>query len=131
MRTPRTTYRPGGTGAGEHPGSLRTMDIPEIDVTELAALRETGAPLIDVREDDEYAEARVPGAVHIPLGQIPDRVAEVPSGETVYVICAKGGRSAKAAEHLRAQGLDAVNVAGGTLGWIDAGFPTDHGPGSA
>ena len=110
---------------------LRTMDIPAIDVTELAALLETGVPLIDVREDDEYAEVRVPGAVLIPLGEIPDRVAEVPSGETVYVICAKGGRSAKAVEHLRQQGLDAVNVAGGTLGWIDAGFPTDHGPGSA
>jgi rhodanese-related sulfurtransferase len=46
----------------------------------------------------------------------------------VYVICARGGRSAKAVEHLRQQGIDAVNVAGGTLGWIDAGLPTDHGP---
>jgi rhodanese-related sulfurtransferase len=107
------------------------MDIPEIDVVELAARREDGAPLIDVREEDEYAEARVPGAVLIPLGQVPDRVGEVPADGTVYVICAAGGRSARAVEHLRGQGIDAVNVAGGTKGWIAEGFPTESGPGDA
>lgn len=105
-------------------------DIPEIDVTELAARRADGAPLIDVREDDEYAASRVPGAHHIPLGEIVERVDEVPADGTVYVICARGGRSAKAVEHYRAQGIDAVNVAGGTLAWIDAGFPTDADPGT-
>ncbi len=103
------------------------MDIPEIDVVELAQQREAGATLIDVREDDEYLDARVPGALHIPLGQVAERIAEVPAEGTVYVICARGGRSAKAVEHYRSVGLDAVNVAGGTLGWIDAGLPTDHG----
>lgn len=102
-------------------------DIPEIDVQELAAKREDGAPLIDVREDDEFAAARVPGAQHIPLGQVAERIDEVPREGTVYVICARGGRSAKAVEHYRAQGIDAVNVAGGTLGWIDAGLPTERG----
>jgi rhodanese-related sulfurtransferase/molybdopterin-guanine dinucleotide biosynthesis protein A len=110
------------------PGTLHAMPVPEIDVHELAAAREAGAPLIDVREPNEHEEARVPGAVLIPLGEIPDRVAEVPSEGTVYVICARGGRSAKAVEHLRSQGIDAVNVAGGTLGWVDAGLPTDSGP---
>jgi rhodanese-related sulfurtransferase len=109
------------------PGTLHPMDVPEIDVHQLAALREQGVPLIDVREPNEYEEARVPGGVLIPLGQIPERVDEVPREGTVYVICARGGRSAKAVEHLRAHGVDAVNVAGGTLGWIDAGLPTDHG----
>jgi rhodanese-related sulfurtransferase len=107
------------------------MDIPEIDVIELADLREQGVPLIDVREDDEYAEARVPGAVHIPLGQIPERAGEVPTEGTVYLICGSGGRSARAVEHLRGQGIDAVNVAGGTKGWIAEGFPTESGPGGA
>lgn len=111
-------------------GSLRAMDIPEIDVAELAAQRAAGAPLIDVREDDEYVEARVPGAHHIPLGQVTDRLDEVPTEGTVYVICARGGRSSKAVEHYRAQGIDAVNVAGGTLAWIDAGQPTEAGAGS-
>jgi len=106
------------------------MDIPEIDVDELAARRTAGAPLIDVREDDEFAEAHVPGAHHIPLGEVVDRIDEVPTDGTVYVICARGGRSAKAAEHYRNLGIDAVNVAGGTLAWIDAGRATDVGAGS-
>lgn len=107
------------------------MEVPEIDVHELAARREAGAPLIDVREDDEYAAGHVPGAVHIPLGEVADRLAEAPAEGTFYVICARGGRSAKAVERYRAAGLDAVNVAGGTLAWIDAGLPTDPGTGGA
>lgn len=107
------------------------MDLPEIDVNQLAALRAEGVPLIDVREPDEHEGARVPGAVLIPLGEVADRVAEVPTDQTVYVICARGGRSAKAAEHYRSLGIDAVNVAGGTLAWIDAGLPTDSGPGGS
>lgn len=104
--------------------------IPEIDVTELAARRAEGAPLIDVREPDEFAAARVPGAQPIPLGELVGRTDEVPTEGTVYVICARGGRSAKAVEHLRSLGIDAVNVAGGTLGWIDAGLPVESGAGS-
>jgi rhodanese-related sulfurtransferase len=110
-------------------------DVPKIDVHQLAERRAAGAHLIDVREDDEYAAARVPGAVHIPLGEVAERADEVPRDETVFVICARGGRSAKAVEHLRSLGVDAINVAGGTLGWIDAGLPTESegesGAGSA
>jgi rhodanese-related sulfurtransferase len=97
------------------------METPEIDVAGLAAAREGGAPLIDVREPDEFAQARVPGATLIPLGEVADRLGEVPTDRTVYVICARGGRSAKAVQLYRSHGIDAVNVAGGTLGWIDAG----------
>ncbi|MGK2949848.1 MAG: rhodanese-like domain-containing protein [Acidimicrobiales bacterium] len=104
--------------------------MPEIDVAELAAARSGGAPLIDVREADEFGQARVPGAQPIPLGEVPDRVDEVPRDGTVYVICARGGRSAKAVEFYRTRGIDAVNVAGGTLAWIDAGLPTDGAAGS-
>ena len=68
-----------------------------------------------------------PGAHLIPLGEVVERIDEVPTGQTVYVICARGARSAKAVGHYRAQGIDAVNVAGGTLAWIDAGLPTDRG----
>ncbi len=114
-----------------HAGTLQAMDVPEIDIDELVTLRAEGVPLIDVREPDEYAEARVPGATLIPLGEVAERVDEVPTDQTVYVICARGGRSAKAVEHYRSIGIDAVNVAGGTLAWIDAGHPTEHGPGGA
>jgi rhodanese-related sulfurtransferase len=103
-------------------------DVPEIDVAELARLRAEGdVTLVDVREPDEYDAAHVPGATLISLGTVPDRLAEVPTGGTVYVICAKGGRSLRAAEFYRSKGIDAVNVAGGTSAWVEAGEPTATG----
>ena len=107
--------------------SLPRMEVPEIDVAELAERRAAGAPLIDVREPDEYEEAHVPGAHLVPLGTVPERLDEVPAEGTVYVICAKGGRSLRAAEFYRQQGIDAVNVSGGTTAWVDAGHPVDTG----
>jgi rhodanese-related sulfurtransferase len=97
------------------------LDVPEIDIAEAARRHAAGAPIIDVREPDEYAEGHVPGAPLIPLATVPDRLGEVPSVGEVLIICKSGGRSKKAAEHLRTQGIDAVNVAGGTMGWIEAG----------
>ncbi len=103
------------------------MDVPEIDITELARVRAAGAVLIDVREPDEYTAAHVPGAALVPLATVPERVDEVPTEGTVYVICAKGARSLRAAEFYRAKGIDAVNVAGGTNAWVEAGHPTSTG----
>lgn len=105
--------------------------VPEIDVSEAARLTRAGAPLIDVRELDEFEEIRAEGAVLIPLGELAERVGEVPTSATVYVICRSGSRSARAVEHLRAGGVDAVNVAGGTLAWAEVGLPTAHGPAGA
>jgi len=103
------------------------MSVSEISVAELAPLLERGARLIDVREPDEYAEARVPGAVLVPLGTVPDNVDAFRGDGPTYVICARGGRSMRAAEFVAEQGIEAVNVAGGTLGWIDAGYATEAG----
>ena len=104
------------------------MDVPEIDVAELARLHADGITLVDVREPDEYISGHVPGADLIPLGTVPERLDEVTAHEgTVYVICAMGGRSRKAAEHYIANGVDAVNIAGGTKAWIEAGHPTNSG----
>jgi rhodanese-related sulfurtransferase len=107
------------------------VEIPEVDVVELSERRDEGAVVIDVREPDEWLEQRVPGAVLIPLGEVPERVGEVPTDGTVYVICGSGPRSARAVEHYRSLGIDAVNVAGGTRAWAAEGFPTDSGPGGA
>ena len=79
--------------------------------------------IIDVREPDEVAQARVDGTVHIPLGTLVERVAEVPRDRTVYVMCHAGGRSAQATQFLAAQGVDAVNIDGGIIGWHSAGLP--------
>ena len=105
-------------------------EVPEIDVRALAEARSAGAALIDVREPHEYAEAHAPGAVLIPLGEVAERIDEVPTDRPVYVICRTGRRSATAVEHYRQRGIDAVNVAGGTLAWIEAGQPVDTGSGA-
>ena len=105
------------------------MDVPEIDIDTLADLRAQGVALLDVRMPDEYEEAHVPGAVLVPLPELAERIGDVPdtAGNPLYVICAAGGRSAKAAAHLRAQGIDAINVAGGTQAWIASGRATAAG----
>jgi rhodanese-related sulfurtransferase len=99
----------------------------------LSAIPAAGVPddawLLDVREDDEWAAGHAPDAVHIPLGQLGGRTAEVPQDEIVYVICRSGVRSARAAEALAGAGWQAVNVAGGMHDWAAAGRPmvTDSG----
>jgi rhodanese-related sulfurtransferase len=97
------------------------MAIQEINVDELADLLDSGIRLIDVREPAEYAEARVPGGVLVPLGTVPDQVDVFRGDGPAYVVCRSGGRSMKACEFLAAQGIEAVNVAGGTLAWIASG----------
>ena len=85
--------------------------------------------LLDVREDDEWAAGHAPDAVHIPLGQLGARTAEIPQDEIVYVICRSGARSGRATEALAGAGWQAVNVGGGMQGWAAAGRPmiTDSG----
>jgi rhodanese-related sulfurtransferase len=100
--------------------------MQEIDVQALAALGED-AVVLDVREPDEYREAHKPGAVLIPLGELVQRFDEVPQGDPLYVICHSGGRSARAAQWLEQQGVEAVNIAGGTSAWIAAGQPVVTG----
>lgn len=99
------------------------MDVPEIDVDEAARRRAAGTPVIDVREPHEYVEGHVPGAPLIPLGDLVERSDEVPATGEVLVVCRSGARSRRAAEHLRGLGIDAINIEGGTLAWIEAGHP--------
>ena len=104
------------------------MTIPEISAEELATRLETGAQVIDVREPDEWDEAHLAGSYLIPLGQVVDRLDEIATGPSVYVICRSGVRSANACEYLRVQGINAVNVTGGILAWLDAELPVECGP---
>ena len=83
--------------------------------------------LIDVREPVEFAEAHVPGAHLIPMGQLSSRLDEVPREKTVYVICRTGNRSGQMGPLLDAHGFDSVNVLGGTKAWVEAGHPYDTG----
>lgn len=94
----------------------------EISVDELEPLLQAGARVIDVREADEYASGHVPGALLVPLGEVPQRVSEcVTEGGSTYLLCRSGARSASACEHLASLGYTVVNVAGGTMAWIMSG----------
>jgi rhodanese-related sulfurtransferase len=97
------------------------MSIPEIDVDALADALAGGARLVDVRETHEYTDGHVPGAVLVPLGVVADHVDAFRGDGPTYVICRSGARSMRAAEFVAQHGVDVVNVAGGTLAWIDSG----------
>ena len=98
------------------------VPIEEITVAELQAL---GADicLVDVREDDEWADAHVAHAVHVPLGTVPERL-DAFTGSPTYVLCKVGGRSMRACEFAAERGHHVVNVAGGMSAWLAAGFET-------
>ena len=85
----------------------------------------TGRPLIDVREEDEFAAGHVPGAVNLPMSSIGEHLDELPD-EPFDVICQAGGRSARVVEALEARGYDATNVDGGTGEWAQAGLPLER-----
>lgn len=97
-----------------------------ISTTELAALGNSGA-ILDVREVDEFAKARVAGAMNLPLSELPDRLSEISRDKTVYVMCLSGGRSAQAVSYLSEQGYDVVNVLGGITAWHQNGLPIAMG----
>lgn len=101
--------------------------VPEIDVVSAARRVDEGAALIDVREQDEFDEIRAVGAVLVPMSEVVDRLEELPRDRPLCLICRSGARSMRVAEYLASQGLDVVNVAGGTLAWADAGLPVEHG----
>jgi rhodanese-related sulfurtransferase len=73
--------------------------------------------IIDVREDEEVATGKIPGAKHIPLGQIPERLNELVKDKPYYIVCRSGGRSGQACAFLSAKGYDVTNVEGGMLAW--------------
>jgi rhodanese-related sulfurtransferase len=91
--------------------TVRVDDVPD------------DAVVLDVREDDEWVHGHIDGATHIPMGDVPARLDEVPEADPLYVICRSGGRSARVAGWLNANGYDAVNVGDGMGTWEAAGRP--------
>ena len=89
---------------------------------ELAKER-AGHHLLDVREDDEWLAGHIDGAQHIPLGELGERLGELPSGTRIVAVCRSGGRSGAAVRGLRQLGYDAENLDGGVTAWSRAGLP--------
>jgi sulfur-carrier protein adenylyltransferase/sulfurtransferase len=102
--------------------------MEEITATELKQRLDNGddIQLIDVREDNEVAIARIPGAVHIPMGQILNRMDEIDPDRETVVHCKGGGRSARVIDALQRSGFKGklVNLKGGILGWSNEVDPT-------
>ena len=105
------------------------LDLPvDINTQTVEQLRNRDdVVLIDVREDWEYAEGHIPGATLIPLGQVPDRLSEIPKDKTVVAVCRSGNRSGQATNFLRQQGFENVhNMQGGMNAWSQAGFEVER-----
>jgi rhodanese-related sulfurtransferase len=99
-------------------GGVMPQQVPTVSVDEVP----DDAVVLDVREDDEWVHGHIEGATHIPMGDVPARLGEVPEADPLYVICRSGGRSARVTMWLNANGVDAVNVTG--MGdWEAAGKP--------
>jgi rhodanese-related sulfurtransferase len=103
------------------------MTISEASVDELESALQAGAVLIDVRQPSEYEAGHVPGAVLVPLADVPDTLALFASDAPTYVICKTGSRSYRACEFLEDEGIAAINVEGGTMAWIISGRTTVAG----
>ncbi|SII62208.1 rhodanese-like protein [Mycobacteroides abscessus subsp. abscessus] len=103
-----------------HGPTLGGMSEPSVTVTEIP----DGAAIIDVREDDEWEAGHIEGAIHVPLGELPERLDDLPLDDDMYIICRTGGRSLRATAWLNLNGFDAYNVEGGMGSWnIDNGKP--------
>ena len=96
--------------------------VPAVQVREIPDPMPADIAVLDVRESFEWDAGHLPGAIHIPLGELPGRTDEVPSGR-VLVVCHVGARSAHATAFLRRQGVDAVNLTGGMAAWQAARRP--------
>ncbi len=86
--------------------------------------------ILDVREDGEWAAGHIDGAVHIPLGQLPQRIDELDAQRPVVTVCRSGGRAAKAADLLTSSGRRAAVMDGGMQRWAREGLPSSTADGS-
>ncbi len=102
--------------AGYVAGNVINGDMPIAHWDELEQLQEQGAYLLDVREPIEYHNGHIPGSVNIPLGELRDRLEEIPRDRTIVTNCAVGVRAYFATRILLAHGFqDFRNLSGGYL----------------
>ncbi|HLS73919.1 MAG TPA: rhodanese-like domain-containing protein [Actinomycetaceae bacterium] len=105
------------------------QDLTVADLDPAAPVPE-GMAVLDVREQEEWDAGHVAGATHIPLGELPARIDELPE-QDLLVVCRSGGRSARATAWLNHSGFEARNLDGGMKGWETAGLPLTTEDGAA
>ena len=102
------------------------LTVPELTVADLQrAMRDAQPPLVlDVREPYEWRQVHLPTALHIPMNDLPARLAELPPTQAIVVLCAHGSRSYSVAGYLIEQGYQASSLAGGISEWARRGGET-------
>jgi hydroxyacylglutathione hydrolase len=102
----------------------RLATVPQIAAPEvMARQRANDVAVLDVRSEAEWREGHIPGALHVPLGYLTDRLDEIPSDRPVVIHCQAGARSAIGASVLLCAGRERViNLAGGMDAWTAAGL---------
>jgi hydroxyacylglutathione hydrolase len=102
--------------------------VPQLDSNQLREmLRRKRVQVVDVRAPDEWSRGHLPGAIHIPLAALPERVGELDASLPIVLHCKGGGRSSIATSFLQAKGIESVsNLAGGYEGWVAEGFEAEQ-----
>jgi rhodanese-related sulfurtransferase len=106
-------------------------ELQNVDVNQALELAAQGAFLLDVREANEWEAGRSALAIHVPLGEVPDRLDDLPKDRMIVCLCRSGGRSARATAFLMEQGFQAVNLEGGMMAWASEGQPLVADSGTA
>lgn len=108
-------------------GSQETLgEVQGIGAQEADNLLHSNATMLDVREASEWQAGHVPGALHVPLGELESSLGTLPRDQRLIVICRSGHRSAKATALLVRSGFDAVNLNGGIVAWASTGLPVEN-----
>ncbi len=94
--------------------------IPTVAIDGVPDPLPDGLAVLDVREPFEWEAGHIDGALHIPMMELPERLGDLPDGQTL-VVCKVGSRSAQVVGYLARQGYDVVNLAGGLYDWQSAG----------
>jgi hydroxyacylglutathione hydrolase len=102
--------------------------VPQLDSNQLREmLRRKKVQVVDVRAPDEWSRGHLPGAIHIPLAALPERVGELDASVPIVLHCQGGGRSSLATSFLQSRGVGSVsNLAGGYEGWVAEGFEVEQ-----
>lgn len=109
--------------------SQDTTKMPlEVSVSEANQMRDDGAFILDVREPNEWEAGHIPGATLIPLGELESRLAEIPTDQTVVVVCRSGNRSATGRDILLNAGFTEVtSMGGGMNAWAARSYDVTTG----